>query len=100
MVQEPNMPAVDPEVYRAILESLAIGVYLVDRDRKIFLWNDGAEKIAGYLRQDVLGRVCKDDLLMHCDANHTVLCHSGCPLVEAMRDGSVREADVFLRHKD
>ena len=95
------MPAVDPEVYRTILESLAIGVYLVDRDRRIFLWNDGAEKITGRLRQDVLGRVCKDDLLMHCDANDaTLLCAGGCPLAETMRDGQVREADAFLRHKD
>ncbi len=94
------MPAVDPEVYREVLESLANGVYLVDRDRRIFLWNDGAEKITGHLRQDVLGRACQDDLLMHCDANHTVLCHSGCPLAETMGDGRVREADVFLRHKD
>ena len=43
MAKEPNMPAVDPEVYRAVLESLAIGVYLVDRERRIFLWNDGAD---------------------------------------------------------
>jgi diguanylate cyclase (GGDEF)-like protein/PAS domain S-box-containing protein len=100
MVKEPNMPAVDPEVYRAVLENLAIGVYLVDRERRIFLWNDGAENITGRLRQDVLGRACHDDLLMHCDANHTVLCHGGCPLVETMRDGKVREADVFLLHKD
>src|SRR5271157_5282737 len=100
MVKEPNMPAVDPEVYRAVLESLVIGVYLVDRDRRIFLWNDGAEKITGHLRQDVLGRACQDDLLMHCYANNTALCVSGCPLVETMRDGKVRAADVFLRHKD
>lgn len=91
---------VDPEVYRAILESLAIGVCLVDRDRKIFLWNDGAEKITGHLKQDVLGRACKDDLLMHCYANDTSLCANGCPLVETMRDGKARESDVFLRHKD
>jgi diguanylate cyclase (GGDEF)-like protein/PAS domain S-box-containing protein len=100
MVKEPEMPAVDPEVYREVLEGLAIGVYLVDRVRRIFLWNDGAEKITGHLRQDVLGRACQDDLLTHCYADHTVLCHSGCPLVETMRDGKVREADVFLRHKD
>ena len=100
MVNQPNMPDVDPEVYRAILESLAIGVYLVDRHHRIFLWNDGAEKITGHLRQDVLGRACKDDLLMHCCVHDATLCAGGCPLVETMRDGKLREADVFLRHKD
>jgi diguanylate cyclase (GGDEF)-like protein/PAS domain S-box-containing protein len=79
---------------------LAIGVCLVDPGRRIFLWNDGAERITGHLRQDVLGRPCKDDLLMRCYANDAALCASGCPLVETMRDGQVREADVLLRHKD
>ena len=34
----------NPEVFRVVLESLEMGVCLVDRDRKITYWNDGAEK--------------------------------------------------------
>jgi PAS domain-containing protein len=34
----------NPEVFRAVLESLKMGVCVVDRDRKIAIWNDGAEK--------------------------------------------------------
>ena len=94
------MPAVDPEVFRAVLESLAIGVCLVDRDRTVFLWNDGAEKITGHLRQDVLGRACQNDQPMHCCANDEAPCGTGCPLVETMRDGTAREAAVSLCHKD
>ncbi|HEV3330434.1 MAG TPA: PAS domain-containing protein [Bryobacteraceae bacterium] len=41
----------DPSHYRAILESLSTGVYVVDRERKILFWNDGAERITGYLRR-------------------------------------------------
>lgn len=90
----------DQDTYRAALESLSTGVYLVDRERRIAFWNDGAEKITGYLRQEVLGRACSDNLLMHCDADFTILCGDRCPLHSAMLDGTPQEADVLLRHKD
>jgi PAS domain S-box-containing protein len=32
-------------MFRAVLESLQTGVCVVDRERKITFWNDGAEKI-------------------------------------------------------
>ena len=89
----------DPEVYQTLLESMPNGVYLVDRDRRILMWNDAAEKISGYLRQEVVGRCCRDDLLVHCDENNTILCGEACPLLETLSDGKPRVADVFLRHK-
>jgi diguanylate cyclase (GGDEF)-like protein/PAS domain S-box-containing protein len=89
----------DPEVYRTLLESMPNGVYLVDRERRVLLWNEGAEKISGYLRQEVVGRRCQDDLLVHCDENNTVLCGEACPLTQTMIDGQPRVADVFLLHK-
>jgi diguanylate cyclase (GGDEF)-like protein/PAS domain S-box-containing protein len=90
----------DPEIFRTVLESLQIGVYLVDRDRRIMFWNDGAQKITGYLRQDVLGRFCRDNILVHCDENNSLLCGAACPLAEVMRDGLPREAEVYLRHRE
>ncbi len=52
----------DPSIYRAVLESLQIGIYFVDREQRIAFWNNGAEKITGYLRQDVLGSFCREAL--------------------------------------
>ena len=90
----------DPEIFRAVLESLPTGVYLVDRDRRILFWNDGAERITGYRRHEVIGRFCQNDLLMHCDSERKVLCGSDCPLVATMHDGHPRETNVLLRHKN
>jgi PAS domain S-box-containing protein/diguanylate cyclase (GGDEF)-like protein len=90
----------DLNSYRAILESLPVGVYVVDRKRKILLWNDGAERITGYLRQEVTGRYCPDNLLMHCDLTYHCLCGSECPLLGTIHDGRPRDAQLFLRHKD
>jgi PAS domain S-box-containing protein/diguanylate cyclase (GGDEF)-like protein len=89
----------EPEVYKAILESLPTAVYVVDRERKIVFWNDGAESISGYHRHEAIGRCCSQNL-MHCDENDVVLCQNGCPLQETMHDGKPRQMDVFLRHKD
>ncbi|HUI77960.1 MAG TPA: PAS domain-containing protein [Bryobacteraceae bacterium] len=94
------LEVLDPNRYRTILESLPNGVYVVDRDRKILFWNDGAEQITGYLRQEVIGRYCPDNLLMHCDENYRYLCGSQCPLLHTIHDGRVRDVQVFLRHKN
>jgi len=85
---------------RDILEALPTAVYVVDRHRRIILWNSGAEKLTGYLRHEVIGRSCMDDLLMHCDENHACLCGVACPLQQTMFDGEARVAEVFLLHKD
>ncbi len=52
-----------PEMFRVVLESLQTGVYFVDRDQRILFWNEGAEKITGYLRQEVVGCFCRDNIL-------------------------------------
>jgi PAS domain S-box-containing protein len=90
----------EPDIIRSILEGLAIGVYVVDLERKILLWNDGAETITGYARCEVIGRSCHDNILAHCDENNVNLCGSACPLVAAMHDGIPRKVEVFLRHKE
>lgn len=88
------------DIYRTVLEGLPTGVYLVDRDRRIRLWNQGAEELTGYLRQEVLGRLCGENLLVHCDEARACLCGVACPLQETMHDGRQRAADMFLLHKD
>jgi len=90
----------DGEIYKSVLESLPIGVYLVDPQRRILAWNSGAEKLTGYLRQEVVGRRCAEGLLMHCDRRNALLCGGACPLDATMRDGIPRDIDVYLLHKD
>lgn len=89
----------DPEVLRDVLEELSTGVYIVDPERRILFWNQGAEKISGHLSQDVVGRCCGEKILAHCDESSRILCGDECPLLQTMRDGRRRTADVYLRHK-
>jgi diguanylate cyclase (GGDEF)-like protein/PAS domain S-box-containing protein len=87
------------DFYRKLLDSLADGVYFVDKERRITYWNRGAEAISGYSAQDVLGRSCRDNLLIHTNAEGCQLCLCGCPLAATFRDRVNRQADVFLKHR-
>src|SRR5258707_12521335 len=53
-IKHPMLPLDDPEVYRAALENVTAGVYLVDPPRKIMFLDAGAGRISGYLRPELL----------------------------------------------
>ena len=89
----------DGDLHKALLDHLEAGIYMVDRRRRILYWNRGAEHISGFLSQEVAGRFCQGDLLMHCDASGRGLCGKGCPLSTVLVDGKPREHQFFLRHR-
>jgi PAS domain S-box-containing protein/diguanylate cyclase (GGDEF)-like protein len=89
----------DQDFYRAVLESLPTGVYLVDRNGKILLWNDGAERITGHRRQDVVGRSSQDDFLCHADADNNEMGGTQTPLAVTLREGKPSDGQISLQHK-
>ena len=89
----------DSEISRGILESLPTGLCVVDMQKRIALWSDGAERITGHLRHEVIGRCCVGESLLHCDHQDCEWCNEDCPLARAMKTGQPAEASGFLRHK-
>ena len=89
----------DPNIFRTVLDSLQTGVYLVGRDGKIVFWNDGAERITGYRRHEVIGRSCRENILVHCNEHQCVLCEVVCPLTGTMHEGKTSDVQVFFCHK-
>ena len=87
------------ELYRMVLDSLPVAVCAVDREGKVILWNDGAERVTGYLRQDVLGRLCTEAFLEHADMENNPLEGNALPLLETMRDGKCLTVQASLRKK-
>lgn len=85
--------------YKDLLDHLFDGVYFVDEDRQITYWNQGAERITGYLAEQVVGRSCRDNLLNHVNGKGELLCLDACPLTASMTDGKIHEADVYLNHQ-
>lgn len=89
----------DPEIYRGILESLRTGLCVVDMGKKIVLWSDGAERITGHLRHEVIGHSCVGETLLHCDQPSCEFCNEDCPVARAIKTAQPAEAVSFLHHK-
>jgi len=90
----------NPEIFRTVLDSLQTGVYLVDRNGKILFWNQGAERITGHMRHEVVGRTCRENILVHCNGQGCTDCGASCPFTAVLHDGKPREARLRLRHKE
>ncbi len=84
-----------------IIDAANEGIYVTDRNRRFLLWNRAAEKIAGYGKDEIIGRQCHDNILSHIDNEGQQLCQAGCPLQAAIEDGTAHGPQiVFMRHKD
>ncbi len=90
----------DSSLYKTVVDNLHEGVYLVDTERRITYWNNGAERISGFAAERVLGSCCADNILMHVDSEGTLLCRGHCPVADTVRDGQPRQADVYLHHRE
>ena len=90
----------EDEFHKQLIDNLYDGVYFVDTERRITYWNKGAERITGYLSEMVVGTFCNQNLLSHITDNGKHLCEDGCPLLDTLHDGNLREAEVHLRHAE
>jgi diguanylate cyclase (GGDEF)-like protein/PAS domain S-box-containing protein len=88
------------EVFQAVLENLQTGVYLVDRERRILFWNEGAQRLTGHLRQDVVGRFLRDHLMKAKGDDKDVDSDPEDPVNAAFRDGKSSITEVSILHKD
>jgi len=86
---------VDPA---ALLDTMAEGLYVVDRERIITFWNAAAERITGFTAAEAVGRSCGDGLLSHVDEAGESLCGPRCPLLETMHDGAPLEVRLYAHH--
>jgi diguanylate cyclase (GGDEF)-like protein/PAS domain S-box-containing protein len=87
------------EIFRSVLDSLQTGVYVVDPSKKILFWNDGAEKITGYLRHEIVGTFCGAECPPIHDGHRNILSEAAEPLTTALRDGKPGINDVSMRHR-
>ena len=86
------LPLDDPEIYRAVLDGVTAGVYFVDRTGKIMFWNAAAERITGYLRQDVVGHSSLEDFLGHLDGQNNAISKEALPISKVLREGKTGDS--------
>jgi PAS domain S-box-containing protein len=80
-----------------VLDALADGVYVTDTERRILFWNDAASRITGWKADEILGRTCYDNVLVHVDHDGHQLCGAEhCPLHRAIVTGETSGEPLFV----
>ena len=74
------MPLRNPLVADTVLNCVADGVFTVDRDFRITYFNQAAEEILGFDREQVMGRPCREIF-------KSSICDNGCGLKRAIDHG-------------
>jgi hypothetical protein len=71
----------------------------LDREGKFTFWNTGAEGITGYLKQEVLGRLCSEGFLQRSEGKNNALAGNAAPLLATLtkRRARSRHASVSER---
>ena len=78
------------ETKEIILDSIADGVFTIDKDWKITSFNRAAEQITSIPREEAIGQRC-------CDVFRASICESSCALRETFRTGEpVVNKAVFI----
>ncbi len=86
----PQMPALG---FESLLEQMAEGIFTINSRWRIISFNQTAERITGYRREEVLGRFCWE--IFRSD-----LCQSDCPLRLTLETGFTRlDQDVRMLDK-
>ena len=94
-----ELKALGDEAYRAILDNVGEGVYVLDAEERIIYWNTACTTLTGFGESEAMGFRCSQELLRHVDATGKRLCLNGCPMAATLQDGQPREADIYLSHR-
>jgi len=104
MIAEKSILEVFEGAARPFLNSLLNqsreGICCLDRDRRVIFWNKGAESIAGFGRDEIVGKLCPDEIALVVDQDGAPLDAEHCPVTATLADGTIRQADLYLLHKD
>jgi phosphoserine phosphatase RsbU/P len=87
---------------RRILDTLPDGTYITNVERRILFWSHSATRLTGWPADEVVGRTCSDNILVHIDKDGHRLCgQEHCPLHRSMVTGTVSPEPllVFALHK-
>jgi PAS domain S-box-containing protein len=88
----------DPKLFRHLVEDLPLGIYIVDRERRIRFWNHGAEHITGYLAHEVVGHVL-EAVVQACDRQGNSFSGEQRPVTVTLTERRPQSCTAFFLHK-
>lgn len=75
------------------------GVFAVDPEQRIILWNRGAETILGYTNAEAVGQLCHE-LIQGKKETGQLSCVQGCPIIDcALKGGLTAGQNLFVKSK-
>jgi PAS domain S-box-containing protein len=81
------------QLCQSILDSISEGVMTLDQDWRIVSWNQAAERITGFHRDEVIGRECMKVF-------RSALCRANCPVENALScSRPSQDVQVAIRNK-
>lgn len=92
-------PGSERDVFRAIVDTLWEGVFVVDRQRRLRFWSRGAERLTGYSAADMGGGRFCSTFPLHEDEHGNPQCVDECLVAMTLSDGMAREVTTFMHHK-
>jgi len=97
-------PVIDAQAVRLheVLDSTLDGVFVVDRERRLVLFNRACERLTGYRREEVLGAQCRCHDVTDCRDEHgRSLMGRLCPTVQIFDGGlSAGRQRMRIRRRD
>ncbi len=88
----------NPKLFRHVVEDLPVGIYIVDRERRIRFWNHGAEHITGYLAHEVVGHVL-EEVVHACDRQGNSFRGEQRPVTVTLTERQPQSCTAFFLHK-
>jgi len=88
------------DFFENLIEHLHDAIIFLDAEKKIILWNHGAEETTGLKKNEIIGRRCFENILIHRENESLQICTTCCPVDQTLSDGQVRAYDVYLQHKE
>ncbi len=85
------------KIYYGILNTMASGVYLVDRDQKIQFWNSAAESMTGLKTDDLVGSTVDGTNILYEDERGKVLQPFEYPFALCFQEKKVITKNLFIK---
>ena len=87
----------DPRIASLVLESMADGVFTLDENGRITLWNPAMARISGFAAQEALGQSCGLLGFSQCLGNKSPTSFKDCGIYQK---GTIDSQEYVLRHKN